>query len=232
MKTKRKYNSVSRCTQALVTRRFILAAAKRLFTAQGFDKTTVDGIAAAARVSAPTVYALFKSKEWILKELIHETVFDERDRSLVNETASSHDPKQALKVVARIARQVHDAQESEIGLIRGASVLSPELRALVLGEEDIRYERQQFVILALQKEGLLVDTLNTAHARDILWSFTSRDLYRMLVVEKGWSSDEYEAWLGRTLLHTLVRDVEEEGRIGAPQKTSDRTEKNPKATGV
>jgi AcrR family transcriptional regulator len=232
METKRKYNSESRCAQAVVTRRVILVAARRLFASQGFDKTTIGSIAAAAHVSAPTVYALFKSKEGILRELINEAVFNDRYKSLVDETASSHDPPQALRIAAHIARMVHDAQESEIGLIRGASVISPELRALVLGEEDVRYKRQQFVILILQKEGLLVDTLSTAHARDILWSLTSREIYRMLVVEKGWTSDEYEEWLSRTLLQTLVGHVEEEGRVGAPQRTDDRTVRKPKPTGV
>ena len=31
-----------------------------------------------------------------------------------------------------------------------------------------------------------------AKAHDILWAFTGRDMYRMLVIEQGWSSDEYE----------------------------------------
>jgi AcrR family transcriptional regulator len=204
METKRKYNSESRRAQALVTRRIILEAAKRLFASKGFDKTTIDGIASAAGLSTPTVYALFKSKGGILEELINETVLNERYRSLVGQSASSPDPRQALKVAARIARTVHDAQESELGPILGTSVISPELRALEREGQRVRYERQQFIILALEKENLLADTLSLSHARDILWSLTSREMYRMLVVEKGWSSDEYETWLGRTLLQTLV----------------------------
>jgi AcrR family transcriptional regulator len=204
MELKRKYNSESRRAQALVTRQVILVAARRLFASKGFDKTTIDGIAAAARVSAPTVYALFKSKEGILKELINETVLNDRYRSLVDEAASCHDPRQAMKIAARIARTVHDAEEAEIGLIRGASLMSPELKGLEAEAERIRYERQQFLVLRLEKENLLVDTLSLAHARDILWSLTSREIYRMLVLERGWSSEEYETWLSKTLIQMLV----------------------------
>jgi len=202
--TKRRYNSESRIARAAVTRRGILLAAKRLFMSKGFDKTSIDGIAAEANVSAANVYALFKSKEGILKELVHETVFDDRYRSLVDEAVSCRDILQVVRIATHIARMVHDAEESEIGLIRGASLMSPELRALELEAERIRYERQEFVIIGLKKENLLVDGLSLVHARDILWSLTSREIYRMLVVQRKWSSDEYETWLGKTILQTLV----------------------------
>jgi hypothetical protein len=35
--------------------------------------------------------------------------------------------------------------------------------------------------------------------------YTSRDLYRLLVQEGGWSSADYEKWLADTLVATLVR---------------------------
>jgi AcrR family transcriptional regulator len=204
METKRKYNSESRRSQAAVTKRVILLAAKRLFDSNGFDRTTIEGIAGAARVSAPTVYALFKSKEGVLRELFNEVIFSDRYRSLVDEAASCDDPRQALKIAAHITRMLHDAEESEIGLIRGASLMSPDLRSLEREAEHIRYERQHFLVLRLEKEKLLPDTLSSTRARDILWSLTSPDIYRMLVIEKEWSSDEYETWLSKTLLQTLV----------------------------
>jgi hypothetical protein len=45
--------------------------------------------------------------------------------------------------------------------------------------------------------------LSLSKARDILWAFTGRDLYRMLVIERGWTSDEYEKWLLELLKATL-----------------------------
>jgi len=46
--------------------------------------------------------------------------------------------------------------------------------------------------------------MDGAQARNILWSLTSREIYRMLVIERGWSSEEYQEWLGRSLLKILV----------------------------
>ena len=43
-------------------------------------------------------------------------------------------------------------------------------------------------------------------ARDILWTLTSYDIHRRLVVERNWTSDRYEQWLGDTLVATLLAD--------------------------
>jgi hypothetical protein len=37
-----------------------------------------------------------------------------------------------------------------------------------------------------------------------MWMLTGRDLYRMLVLERGWSSDDYEAWLASALIALLT----------------------------
>jgi hypothetical protein len=52
------------------------------------------------------------------------------------------------------------------------------------------------------KKGLPLDK-----ARRLLWMYTSREIFRMLVQEGGWSTDDYEAWLGRTLIEALVADA-------------------------
>ena len=52
----------------------ILAAAKALFTRFGYRKTSMDEVARAARVTKPTVYAYFPSKEDLLTEVIRSEV--------------------------------------------------------------------------------------------------------------------------------------------------------------
>ena len=41
--------------------------------------------------------------------------------------------------------------------------------------------------------------LNIARAADILWFYLGPWSYRVLVTERGWTLDEYEAWLADTL---------------------------------
>jgi len=50
----------------------------------------------------------------------------------------------------------------------------------------------------------LVKEVTLQKARDILWSLTGRDMYRMLVIERAWSSDDYETWLEKVLIESLL----------------------------
>ena len=72
MSTDRSYSSALRNTQALETRRRIRTAARRLFSEQGFTSTTIAEIAAAAGVSAATVYAAFESKAGIVVAMLED----------------------------------------------------------------------------------------------------------------------------------------------------------------
>lgn len=205
MPKKRPYHSEARSEQAELTKTRILDAAKQLFAAGGYDKTTIDNIATLASVSAPTIYATFKSKEGILLALMQTVLFGPHYQILVEKAHSIVDPIEALTMAAKITRTIYDADKAEIALIRGASVLSPELKELEKQGEHQRYTRQAFIIRQLAEVGLLPADMDATQARDILWSLTSRELYHKFVVERGWSAEEYETWLRRTLRQTLVR---------------------------
>lgn len=57
----------------------IIAAARTLFETQGIDATTMADIAAAAGISAPTVFNYFGSKDGVLIALISEGTMEARD---------------------------------------------------------------------------------------------------------------------------------------------------------
>ena len=88
-------------------------------------------------------------------------------------------------------------------VFRGASVLSPEFKELEKEREMRRYDRQEVTINAMAEEKSL--GVSVKRARDILWAFTGRDIYRMLVVEQGWTSEAYEKWLAQLLVSELIK---------------------------
>ena len=91
-----------------------------------------------------------------------------------------------------------------LDLLRGAGVVAPEFARLERQKECQRYERQEGTIALLRSSGKLRVGLDYTTARDIFWALTGRDLYRMLVRERGWSADKYEGWLAVTLVDSLV----------------------------
>jgi hypothetical protein len=95
-----------------------------------------------------------------------------------------------------------------LNLLRGAEAVAPELAQHEKTFGSYRYEVQEGVIAGLADSDCLREGLTITRARDILWSFTSRDFYRLLVRERGWTPKEYEEWLARTLLDTLATPAE------------------------
>jgi hypothetical protein len=78
------------------------------------------------------------------------------------------------------------------------------LAALEREGECGRFEAQAALVAYLAESGRLRPDLDVAAARDILWTLTGRDLYRMLVQERGWSSDRYENWLAGLVTAALL----------------------------
>jgi AcrR family transcriptional regulator len=201
---KRAYHSEKRQAQAQKTKDRILGSAKELFVSKGFEEVTIDEIANKAGVSAPSVYSLFQSKSGVLRALIDVALPQKHYESIVKKLEMEKSIAKRLELTAMLSRQLYDAERTQLGLFRDVSILNPELERLEIEREQRRYKRQEESFKRLAKKTTLLGGLNASKARDILWAFTGRDLYRMLVIERGWTSDEYEKWLTHMLLQTLL----------------------------
>jgi AcrR family transcriptional regulator len=201
---KRVYNSENRDAQAALTKDRILDAARTLFQSEGFEGVTIEKIAQAAEVSMPTIYSIFGSKRGILRALMDQALPVAQFDDLVQKAEQEQSAKKYFALSAKIARQMYDAERAQMDIFRGASVLAPEFKELERERELRRYTRQEKTMKALAKKKALAQGLTLSKARDILWAFTGRDMYRMFVVEQGWKSEEYEKWLAQLLVTTLV----------------------------
>jgi AcrR family transcriptional regulator len=203
---KRTYNSENRNAQAAQTRHRILESAKQLFQSEGFECVTIEKLAQAAEVSIPTVYSLFQSKRGVLFALMDEALPTEGFNALVEEGKQEKSAKKRLMITAKLARQLYDSERAQIDIFQGASVLAPEFKEQQNEREQRRHLRQEEFVKTLMKDKALLKDLSLSQARDILWAFTGRDIYRMFVVERGWTSEQYEKWLAQLLIKTLLRD--------------------------
>ena len=202
--TRRRYDTTLRAERALGTRQRVLDAAKALFTARGVEEVTIGEIATVAGVSTPSLYALFQSKTGILKAVVERSFFNPRYAEIAHQAEKARDPEEILRITASISRVILDTERNEIGLMRGVSALSAELRAIETELEEVRFTMQEARARLLVKFVPAARRLGLRRVRDILWMYTGRDIYRMLALERGWSSDEYESWLAETLIKTLI----------------------------
>jgi AcrR family transcriptional regulator len=204
---KRTYQSPVRQRQADETRGRIVAAARKLLQQKGYSGMTMDAIAQEAEVAVPTVYANFRSKTGVVAEILDAARFGDEYQQAVREVMAETRPRERLQYAPRIARRIYESESSVHDLLRGAGVVAPALARQDTERECRRYEMQQHLIEGLAAAKELRRGLNIQRARDILWSLTSRDLYRMLVRERGWTPQEYEDWLTKALLEILVENA-------------------------
>lgn len=171
---------------------------------QGIDKVKIAEIGEKAGVATSTVYAVFKSKEGILRALMEQSLFGDAYKSAQLLLEGVTDPVRLIELTAHVARAIYESESRDLGLLKHASGFSLELRKIEQEFETTRYDMQEKRLALLFRAGKSRSGLSPEDARRILWMYTSRDIYRMLVSESGWSPDRYQDWLSDTLLQALV----------------------------
>ena len=209
-KKTRPYNSLRRREQAEATRQKIIEAARRLFVAHGYVATTLPVIAQEAGVSMPTITAVFGTKYALLEALITTTVRGDNapapltDRSWWQEMLREGNAVQQLTLYGENIGNIHERTTDIFEIVRGAATADADLAALQRSLTTARLADVSMVAQSLAEKDALRRDITVERATDILWALGSADIYRMLVVDRGWSSTEYRAWLGRTLIDSLL----------------------------
>jgi TetR/AcrR family transcriptional regulator, regulator of autoinduction and epiphytic fitness len=200
-----------RARRAQQTRRRIRNAARDLFVRQGYAATTVREIAASADVAWQTVYSVFGTKAAILSEIFDVTVAGDDEpipmaqRPFVGEIAAAGDPREK---VARTA----DVQS----VIESAAATDSDMADLWAKLMDQLSHGMTMAATHLRAQGALRADLTIERAADRLWWYAGPWAYRGLVMARGWSLDEYEAWLAETLYAQLMMpaDGQDAARAG------------------
>ena len=188
--------------QALETRRLIAEAAGRLFLERGYAATTMDTIAGEAGVAVSTVYAAFKNKRAVLREIRlgwHERT---RAREINAEAARQPDPELRLEMVANSNRRQWEQGAGLIAIYQGAAAADREAAAELA--EALRGRKAALDRVVEGMEEALRPGLDLSRAAAILRSLCRPEVYQELVEESGWSPDEYESWLGEALKRELL----------------------------
>ena len=207
---KRPYDNSRRQAQIRATRLRILDAAKALFIQHGYPPTTLEAIADAGDTSLPTLYRLFSSKRAILK-IVLDTSFggDDQpiafgDRSEVRAALSQADAISLIRAFARVIRDFMDRSSAIMHVLATAAEVDPEVGQLMDKIRRQRLEGQSRIVAALSALDALDPALSFSEAVDVTYVALSPDVHRILTVERGWTPDQYEQWLVRSL-NALIR---------------------------
>ena len=215
---KKPYDNSRRQAQVRATRLRIIEAAKALFIDRGYPATTLEAIAGAADTSLPTLYRLFASKPALLK-LVLDVSFggdDEPvafgDRPEVQAARAEPDPAALIRAFARIGREFMERSSAIMHVLATAAQVDSDAAQLM---EQIRRQRrtgQSRIVAALSALGALDPDLEFSDAVDMTYLSLSPDVHRVLTVERGWTAEQYEQWLIRSLRALLRPELA--GQIG------------------
>jgi hypothetical protein len=115
------------------------------------------------------------------------------------------DPARQLRLTAHNSRLVKERAAALLEVVRDAASSDPELDALWNRIQSEFYDNQRAIVQALHDRNGLKPGLDVARGADVLWTLNHPSLYWLLVEGRGWTPDQYEAWLAEILRAQLLR---------------------------
>ncbi len=209
---KRDQPALGRAGQARtrLARRAVVAAARALFLERGYAGTTIDAVSGLSDVPSATVYRLFNSKLGILKALLDTSIGGDdqplavADRPDVAALFTEPDPARLLDGFARITTAINQRSNDVYRVLLSAAA-SESAAVEVLA--DIQRQRdggQSQIADALARDGALRAGLHQSEAADLIHALMSPEMYRLLVVDRLWTPEQYQQWLATTLIQQLI----------------------------
>lgn len=208
VKPKRAYDSTRRQDQARRTRAAILDSAQERFLRDGFAPTTIATIAADAQVSMAAVYKTYGGKPGLVRAICQRALAGEgplpaeaRSDAL---QAAARDPREIIRGWGALSTEVAPRVAPILLLVRAAAQTDPEMADLEAELNAQRLERMTHNARNLHAAGHLRDTVSPELAGEIMWTYSSPELYELLVLHRGWPLERYGAFIAEAMMAALL----------------------------
>ncbi len=212
VKTPRTYDSTRRAQQAAVRRVAIAEAARDLFVERGYPATTMEGVAQRAGVSLKTVYNAYGTKSALLRAVWDLSLKGDLDEAPVGRRdwyttiLSETDPRRQISLAGESSRVVKTRIGPLLTVIRDAASADEDLAALWELIQTDFWANQRVIVESLADKRALRPGLDVDRATDLMWMLNSPDVWLLLVVRRGWSPEQWQAWFVQTCAQQLLAD--------------------------
>jgi len=190
----------------------VIEAATRAFLAHGYAGATIPRIAAAAGVAVETVYRSAAGKAGLLEAAVQAALaggvaradVDVDERPAIRAVIVETDPRRQLAAYAASQPGVWSRVGPLLRVLDAAAASDEALQALRDQHAEFRLTGLRRFAALLAERGGLRPGLTVDRATDIIWTVCAQANYDSLVRARGWSHDEYRAWLTDTLTAHLL----------------------------
>ena len=204
----RRYDASRRREQARLNRGAIVAAARQRFLDDGFAATTIASIAADSGASADTIYKSFGGKAGLVRAICEEALKGEgpipAERRSDAMQAAETDPRRMLRALGTLTTEVAPRIAPLLLLLSTAAEIDTSMSQLRADFDTARLARMTHVAQTLASKTQLRLGLSVDEAADIMWAYSSPELYRLLVLTRGWRPERYGEFVGESLVDALL----------------------------
>jgi AcrR family transcriptional regulator len=208
VKQKRRYDSARRRQQARQTRQAILDTARQLFLDAGFAPTTIAAIAAGAGVSVDTVYKTFGGKPGLVRAICQQALAGEQPVPAETRSdalqATEPDPRKIIRGWGVLTTEIAPRVAPILLLVRAAAAADPEMAGLQSEMDAQRLQRMTRNARNLRASGHLRRDLDVELAGEIMWTYSSPELYELLVLTRGWPIRRYAEFIVDAMIAALL----------------------------
>jgi AcrR family transcriptional regulator len=197
----------------------ILDAAHSLFVDQGYAVTSIRSIASAAGVADSTVYSAFGDKVQLLRAMLFRAASGTSDDVLPMESEEADVVRAETDPVERLRLLVHRSRlQYERGLarleevLREAAAADPRAVELPREAEQQRWEDTKAEVDMLFTKDSPEPAVPREELYDLAWALGSPAVYLMLVRDRRWIPERWEAWLFEFARALVI--PEDDGRHG------------------
>jgi len=193
-----------------LARRAVIETARTLFLERGYAATTIDAISDRSDVPPATVYRLFPGKLGILTAVLDTSIAGDdggvavEDRPNVAALVAEPDPGKQLLGFAGISVAINTRSADVYRILVSAAGSDAEAAALLAEYMRRRDVGQGRIARLLARAQALRPGLKERDAADIIHALMSPELYRLLVIDRGWTPGRYERWLAAALAAQLL----------------------------
>ena len=203
---KRGYDSSRRQEYARRHREAVLTAAQHRFLSDGYSATTIAAIAGDAGVSAETIYKTFGGKAGLVKAIWERGLAGSGDVPAPQRSdqmqAREKDPRQIIRNWGQLTSEVAPRVAPILLLIRSAATAEPEMARLLSETDQQRLQRMRHNAHALA--GHLKPGVSPRAAAEVMWTYSSPDLYDLLVLRRQWPIQRYGRFIADSMISALL----------------------------
>jgi len=185
------------------TRDRILDAAARLFTARG-GAVRLEDVAEEAGVSRQAVYLHFGSRTGLLVAMAQHMDSTGALPDLLTGVFDASRATEALDAAAALHAEYHPMIYQVARVFMVGRYEDEALQAAWDERMESRRNLYHTVVERLEEEGHLASVWDIETATDFLFALTSWQLWEQLVIDRGWSTEDYLNHIRTVIRQTLV----------------------------